>query len=169
MVSFVADVANDDLVLTGEEAPKAADVVAWSDLLADRLASGSSAEHLRSYLKKVAKETWGYVNWLTHAKNARHHDAEFALAAVCHLLASFTSARQGWTHEGHARCEECGSYSVGSGKCHQCGWSDPDWKAQVLPELSENERAEHLAKKCTPSSDISTLITLDDLKKGKRE
>lgn len=165
LISFAADVANEGLVPADEEAPKNADVVGWSDLLADRLASGSSAEHLRSYLKKMTKETWSFVNWLTHAKNARHEDAEFGLAAVSHLLASFTSARLRWSHEGHARCGKCGSYSVAAGVCTHCGWVDREWKAPALPEISEEERASRLAKPCTPSSDISTFTTLDNLKR----
>ena len=168
LVSFVAEVANDGLVPAEEKPPKVADVVAWSELLAERLAAGSSAEHLRSYLKKLTKETWAYVNWLTHAKNARHDDAEFGLAAVSHLLASFTSARLRWAHDGNLRCEECGSYSVGAGVCQQCGWADPNWNAPVLPEMTEDERAARLAKPCTPSSDISALITLDDLSRRRQ-
>lgn len=169
LVSFAADFANDDLVPAAEEAPKAADVVAWSSLLADRLAPGSSAEHLRSYLKKMSKETWAYVNWLTHAKNVRHDDAEFGLAAVSHLLASFTSARLRWSHEGSVRCEECGSYSVGAGRCPRCGWVDSDWEAPALPEVNERERSARMAEPCTPSSDISTLITLDELIHRRKE
>jgi hypothetical protein len=163
LVSFAAEIANEDLVAAGAEAPKAADVVAWMSLLAGRLASGSSAEHLRSYLKKMARETWEYVNWLTHAKNARHEDAEFGLSAVSHLLASFTSARLRWARGGGARCDECGSYSIGAGMCQRCGWSDPDWKEPAVPETSEEESDKRPAGPCTPSSDISTLITLDDL------
>lgn len=163
LVSFAAEIANEDLVPAKTEAPKAADVVGWSDLLANELAAGSSAEALRSYLKKLAKETWQYVNWLTHAKNARSDDAEFGLAAVSHMLASFTSARLRWGHEGHVRCAECGSYLVVGGRCQRCSWVDPDWKAPVLSQPRSEDRAARLARPCTPSSDISTLITLDDL------
>jgi hypothetical protein len=38
------------------------------------MAGGDSSAKLRSYLKAMAVETWTYVNWLTHAKNAGGRD-----------------------------------------------------------------------------------------------
>ena len=57
-------------------------------------------------MKKLAVETWEYVNWLTHAKNAVRMDAEIGLKAVEHLLGVFTAAR---LRLGRASvwCEEC--------------------------------------------------------------
>jgi hypothetical protein len=43
--------------------------------------------------EEVAAETWDYVNWLTHAKNAVRLHAEISLKAVDHLLGAFTAAR----------------------------------------------------------------------------
>lgn len=93
LVSFVAETRSEELVPDGEPAPKAADVKAWTALLADELAGGASASALRSYLKKLSVETWDYVNWLTHAKNAIRLDAEIGLKAVEHLLGVFTASR----------------------------------------------------------------------------
>jgi hypothetical protein len=61
--------------------------------LANRLAAGNSAPELRSYLKKLAAETWTYVGWLTRAENAVRMDVEIGLKAVEHLLVTFTVAR----------------------------------------------------------------------------
>ena len=93
LVSFLGEAADEDLVPEGQAPPKAADFKAWTDLLANRLAAGKSNEHLRSYLKKLAGETWEYVSWLTHAKNAIRLDAEIGLKAVEHLLGVFSAAR----------------------------------------------------------------------------
>jgi hypothetical protein len=163
LVSFAGEIANEDLVPQGEPAPKAADVVGWTSLLADELAEGSSAEHLRSYLKKMTRETWDYVNWLTHAKNAANYDAEIGTAAASHLLATVTAARLRWAQQGHQRCEGCGSYSLTAGQCQRCGWVDPAYEPPPVEELSEEELAARMAEPCTPSSDISTLVTPDDL------
>jgi hypothetical protein len=141
-----------------EEKPQAANVIAWADLLINELARGSSADSLRSYIKKLTKETWTYVNWLTHAKNAGNYDAEIAVAAVSHLLATLTAARLRWSHQGYGRCEQCGSYVVSGGQCQRCGWVDQDYKPPPV-ELSEEELVDGLATPCTPSSDISTFIT----------
>ncbi|GAB3474267.1 hypothetical protein FB471_4868 [Amycolatopsis cihanbeyliensis] len=76
LVSFVGETRDGELVPDGQTPPKTADVKGWTELLANRLAAGESAARLRSYLKKLAVETWEYVNWLTHAKNAVRMDAE---------------------------------------------------------------------------------------------
>jgi len=162
LVSFAAEVSADDLVPAGTDAPKRADVVGWTNLLANELAAGAGAERLRSYLKKLTRETWDYVNWLTHAKNARNYDAEIGTAAVSHLLATITAARLRWAQQGHSRCDECGSYSMAGGQCQRCGWTDPGYVPLSLPQPTDEEIAGRLAEPCTPSSDISTLITVDD-------
>jgi ribosomal protein S14 len=70
---------------------------------------------LRGYVKKISRETWDYVNWLTHAKNAGNYDAEIGIAAVSHLLATVTAASLRRSQRGHRRCETCGSYSAAAG------------------------------------------------------
>ncbi len=102
----------------------------------------------------MAVETWDYVNWLTHAKNAIRMDAEIGLKAVEHLLGVFTAARLRQAGV-PGRCTACGSYEVVGGVCRHCDWTDPSYEAPELPELSEEERARRLAEPCTPSSDIS--------------
>lgn len=162
LVSFAAEIAADDLVPPGTDAPKGADVVGWTNLLANTVAAGTGAERLRSYLKKLTRETWDYVNWLTHAKNARNYDAEIGTAAVSHLLATITAARLRWAQQGHSRCDECGSYSMAGGHCQRCGSRDPGYAPPSLPQPTDEELSARLAQPCTPSSDISTLITVDD-------
>jgi hypothetical protein len=115
LVSFLGETTGDELVPEGAQRPKQADFRAWTELLANTLAAGESSAKLRSYLKKTAAETWEYVNWLTHAKNAVRMDAEIGLKAVEHLLGMFTAAR---LRLGRAslRCEEAAptSWSLGS-------------------------------------------------------
>jgi ribosomal protein L37E len=162
MVTFVREVSDDDLVPEGMETPKQADVVGWSSLLADHLASGSSSEQLRSYLKKLSRETWDLVNKLTHAKNAGSYDAEIGVAAVSHFLSTFTAARMRWMSGNEQRCETCGSYRVEGGTCARCGWSDPHFQSTKLREISDEEMTDRLDQPHTLSSDIATFITLDD-------
>lgn len=162
LVSFVGETRSDELVPEGEARPKDGDFKGWSGLISNELAAGSSADRLRSYLKKLAIETWEYVNWLTHAKNAVRLDAEIGLKAVEHLLGTFTAARMRMTGT-NTRCRECQSYRVVAGTCSHCGWVDPDYEPIELPELTEDEIAKRLAEPCTPSSDISTFMSPDDV------
>lgn len=161
LLSFIGETAGDALVPAGEEQPKGSDFRGWTALLANDLAAGEGAARLRSYLKKLASETWEYVNWLTHAKNAVRMDAEIGLKAVEHLLGSFTAARLRTAPSGR-RCEECGSYEVAGGTCRHCDWSDPAYEEAEWPGWSEEERTRRLAQPCTPSSDVSTFITPDN-------
>jgi hypothetical protein len=124
LVSLVGETCTDKLVPPGTLAPKKADFKAWADLLANELARGESAARLRSYLKQLAIETWGYVNWLTHAKNAIRMDAEIGLKVVEHLLSTFTAARLRLART-PPRCADCQSYAVAVGVCQHCGWTDP--------------------------------------------
>jgi hypothetical protein len=161
LVSFVGETRDDDLVPKGQVPPKASDFKGWTDLLANRLAAGESAARLRSYLKKLAVETWEYVNWLTHAKNAIRMDAEIGLKAVEHLLGTFTAAMLRLAGI-PKRCEACGSYEVVTGVCRHCEWADPSYVPAELHEWSEEECARRLAEPCTPGSDISTFISPND-------
>ncbi len=160
LVSFIAETSSDELVPTGQAAPKAADFKAWSELLANRLAEGGSNAHLRSYLKKLAVEIWEYVNWLTHAKNAIRMDAEIGLKAVEHLLGTFTAARMRLAQQ-PLRCGSCGSYHLIGGTCERCGWADPSYQPSDPPTVTARRRRPK--GECVPSSDISTFMSPDDV------
>lgn len=160
LVGFASEVASDDLVPAGEDRPQAANVSKWSELLANFLAAGSSSERLRSYLKKLGSETWAYVNWLTHARNARHLDAEIGIAAVSHMLSTFTAARLRWQSQTHAtRCDNCSSYKLVRGVCSKCGWHSDEDYTEGCVNYADNQGLE---EPCVPSSDVSTFITPDD-------
>jgi hypothetical protein len=160
LVSFIGETSNDELVPTGQPAPKAADFKGWSELLTNRLAEGEPSAHLRSYLKKLSAETWAYVNWLTHAKNAMRMDAEIGLKAVEHLLGTFTAARMRLGRQG-LRCEDCGSYKLAAGTCERCGWADPAYEPPEPPAVRKRRRRPK--SDCVPSSDISTFISPEDM------
>ena len=161
LISFVGETRRDDLVPEGQTAPKGADFRAWTDLLANFLATGDGSARLRSYLKKSAAETWEYVNWLTHAKNAVRMDAEIGMKVVEHLLGVFTAARLRHDVPG-TRCADCGSYRVVAGVCEHCNWVDPSYVAPRARRWTKAERARRLAEPCTPSSDISTFMSPKD-------
>jgi hypothetical protein len=119
LVSFLDETRTEALVPSGTNPPKGADFRAWSELLADALARSDSSSKLRSYLKKLSNETWEYVNWLTHAKNASRYDAEIALKIVEHLLGVFTASRLRQARQASPRCTHCGSHDVAGGTCER--------------------------------------------------
>ncbi len=163
LVSFLEEAASTEIVPVGLEQPKAADFKGWTELLANAVAAGESAAKLRSYLKKTATETWDYVSWLTHAKNAVRMDAEIGLKTVEHLLGVFTAARMRM-RLANRRCEACGSYELVGGLCSHCAWADPSYEPPNVRRLSKKERERRMAEPHTLSSDISTFMSPEDFK-----
>jgi hypothetical protein len=164
MVSYAAEVQDDGLVPDGVERPKSADVVGWTNLLTDQLTSGPSSGQLRSYVKKLARETWDYVNKLTHGKNATRWDAEIGAAAVSHFLSVITASTMRWAAGKQLRCADCGSYRAEGGRCARCGWTDLSYEPPPQREISREELANRLASPCVPSSDVSTLLSPEHLR-----
>ncbi len=162
MVTYAVEVADDALIPEGEPAPKAADVLGWTNLLIADQAEGSSSWQLRSYATKLARETWDYVNWLTHAKNAIPYDAHIGVAVVSHFLSIITAICLRAATAARRRCDSCGSYRLVAGACLRCGWEDPDYVAPASRQLTDEELGVRLAEPCLPSSSISTFISPDD-------
>lgn len=162
MVTFASEVVDDALVPEGAAAPKAADVVGWSNLVIAAQAAGPSSKQLRSYATKLTRETWDYVNWLTHAKNAIAHDAHIGLAGVSHFLSMITAVCLRAANGASSRCQSCGSYRMVAGACIRCGWDDPDYVAPTPRQLTDEALAARLEKPRVPSSDLSTFISPND-------
>jgi hypothetical protein len=91
---------------------KKADFKAWAEVIANAVAAGSSAKEVRSYLKKIADETWQLTNWLTHAGNGRRPAAVLALAATGNVVASFAPLVLQTRSQAPERCGRCGSYQI---------------------------------------------------------
>jgi hypothetical protein len=112
LIALVHEASSSVVIPEGVEAPKASDYIGWSNLLADIIAGGSSAERRRSYLKGTAKVTWDFVNWLTHAANATFFDAVFALEATGWIISTFAFALVRLEHGHPDRCPRCASYKL---------------------------------------------------------
>lgn len=162
LVSLVELLQDESLVPADRSTPKGA-AREWLELFAAYIAPGSSANRLRGYLRDLATRTWDLAQNVTHSREAQHIDAEIAVAAVSHLLSTYTAAWMRWERQGHRRCIECGSYAVKDGACPQCGAMEPYTEAWAVVPLDDEERAARLATPCTPSSDISTFISPEDV------
>ena len=96
----------------GGDLPKKADFKAWAERIANTVAAGGSAERVRSYLKRIADETWQLTNWLTHASNATRPDAMLALSSTENVVASFVPMVLRTKSHAPERCGRCGSYQI---------------------------------------------------------
>lgn len=80
LLTLIRELTADGQFDEGGDLPKKSDFKSWADKIAGVVASGSSAERVRSYLKKIADETWQLTNWLTHAANATRPDATLSFS-----------------------------------------------------------------------------------------
>ncbi|MEA2710418.1 MAG: hypothetical protein QOF78_3019 [Phycisphaerales bacterium] len=112
LLTLTRALASSKYVPEGQEPPKHADFIHWSELIADAVAHGERSQHVRAYLKTTAKTAWQLVNWLTHTSSAVRHDAQLAHGAVEAVVGCFWRAAE--KHEAGTpdKCPACGSYKV---------------------------------------------------------
>ena len=134
LLDFVRNVADSSMVIQGTIEPKKADFLNWSQLIAKKIAGGSSSEAVRAYLTNISKGTWELVGWLTHARNAIRFDAELTVNATENVIYSFDSILRRYERAVPNRCPKCGSYKIVPDYrsdidrevwlCEVCEWTD---------------------------------------------
>ena len=112
LIAFVRATASPGMIPPGQERPKAADFMRWSELIADSVSAGSSAAEIRGYLKSLARSTWQLVSWLTHASNAVRYDGTLAVDATYAVLNAFGAAILRHERPTSDRCSRCGSLRI---------------------------------------------------------
>ena len=134
LIQFVRVLAKPEMVPAGLEAPKRADVVGWSNLIANNIAPGDRNSYVRGHLKAISKSAWDLANWLTHQGGAIRPDAGIVLDATQSVIDTFGNAVMRHESGTPEKCPECGSYSLDVGfepelmprpyilECENCGW-----------------------------------------------
>ncbi len=137
LIQLVRSLAKPEMVPTGEDAPQRGNFLSWSELIANTVAGGASAERIRGHLKSIAKSSWELACWLRHANGGTRQDAVFVLDATHTVLAAFGSAVVRHESGSPERCPSCGSYNLDVGfnpglprpyasECEECGWQSPE-------------------------------------------
>src|SRR6267378_1776809 len=137
LIQLVRSVGKTKMVPQGHDVPQRSNVVGWAKYIANTVAGGATAEHLRGHLKSVAKSAWQLAQWLTHASNAARWDAASVLDATHAAIAAFGIAVMRFESGSPDRCPKCGSYSVAVGynpeapipyisSCEKCDWQSHD-------------------------------------------
>lgn len=132
LLAFVKLAAKLSIVPVGTEAPKRADFIHWSELIADAVASGARMAEVRGYLKSIARSTWQLVSWPTHASNAVRYDGILSVDATYAVLNAYGAALLRYERPAPDRCSRCKSvririfddpeFSSGSAvACESCG------------------------------------------------
>lgn len=171
LIAFVNEASEIITFTEGTSAPKADNYKDWSDLIADTVASGKSAERRRGYLKSAAKSTWELINWLTHTSNATRFDAEFALDATGHTLSTFAMSLIRYERGAPDRCPHCGSYKLIADHYHNetgetftftvctiCGWEEAS-EVEVMADSTPQMRPSPVETK--EAVDTDDCITVE--------
>lgn len=67
-----------------QDRPQRSNFKGWIDWIFDTFLGGADNRERRGLIKTTMKETWDYVNWLTHSQSGKWLDAEIATNAVSH-------------------------------------------------------------------------------------
>lgn len=168
LIAFVQEASSVVAISKDVESPKASDYVGWSNLIADTIASGGSAERRRGYLKGTAKVTWEFVNWLTHAAHATVFDADFAIDATGWIITSFTFALIRHEHSHPDSCPRCASNKLFT--VYRANPDDPEkgelqltvcdvcgWESEPVPMAYEKPRRRPRKRKPINTDDCITV------------
>lgn len=174
LLTLIRELTDGSDIAVGDDLPKAADFTGWNDKIGNAVAPGSSAEHVRSYLKATAERGWKLVNWLTHAANATRNDAEMALSATSHVINNYALSVLRRKVAAPGRCGRCRSYKIGidwrpdlgsSGayvpRCEVCG-------AEKLPAKPRRRRPSLITAADESLSSPTLRADRDDMRRERR-
>lgn len=152
LLALVKELTDGSDLAEPQDAPKAADFLAWNEKIANAVAPGGSAEYVRGYLKATGERAWRLVNWLTHSSNATRNDAEVALDATSHVINNYALSTLKRRIAAPERCGRCKSYRITVDwrpelgptglyvpRCEACG-------AEKLPALLARKRLKKATK-----------------------
>lgn len=112
LISLVAAVRRRVEIDANSERPQDANVKEWSDLLVEKICSGSRNQRLRKYLKNAANQTWELVNWLTHDRNANDTATSIAIHACDTIIGHFVQLLMRDRTDHTEECPICKSRNV---------------------------------------------------------
>ena len=137
---------------SADQEPRRADFKAWMDHVCLKVLAGPTHEHRRHLLKTLLDSTWKFVNWLTHAKSSRWHDAEAAVTSTEHAIDLAVSVVIRHLRGVPEACPACGSHRLSPQRgfneeipdlewerptCERCDWTGapvPISKVPVPPD-----------------------------------
>lgn len=121
-----------------QERPKKSDFRAWLEMCANSTLPGPSHQERRGLLKAAGENAWKFTNWLTHAKQSHHLDAEAAIAITTLATTMLSNALIRTIRGVPDRCPACGSQRISPERgvhtsepettyerpvCDKCGWT----------------------------------------------
>lgn len=154
-----------------KDRPQRSNFKLWVENIFDTFLSGAENQERRRLIKTTLKETWDYVNWLTHSQSGKWMDAEVATNAVSHAIGMATAICIRQLRSVPDQCPACKSSRLFPEEgldpknpeviferpvCSECGWAgDP---VQV-GERTEKELAQLITREGENSDDCGVMHT----------
>lgn len=137
LISLVTVLRRRVKISSSIEKPQDANFISWSEILINELCKGKSNKQLRQYFKKIAKETWQLVNWLTHDRNANQTASSISIEACDTIVGHFVQILVRERTDKTEQCPNCKSRHIRTHfditiepdgdyytTCGVCGWSN---------------------------------------------
>ena len=136
---------------------KQSDFPGWAEVIADTSLPGAGQKERRHLLKSSAKQSWQFVNWLTHARSSHFHDAEAALETTKQTLGLFATACIRHLRGVPEACPACGSQRLAPERgllstrpntfyerpiCKACGFAGQPVEVRIKPRASKTKKSE---------------------------
>jgi formate dehydrogenase maturation protein FdhE len=150
LLALIAVVRRRTEIETAATSLQDANFIEWSNVLMDNLCSGAHNQNLRQHLKHLAKETWQFVNWLTHAKNADKTASAIAIHSCDTVIAHFVQVLERQRTKALEQCPLCNSRNVRTHfdpeigedgdyylSCGVCDWDNHPINDEELKPLAE--------------------------------
>jgi hypothetical protein len=112
LLALIAAVRRRTEVETAAASPQDANFIEWSNVLMDNLCSGSHNQNLRQHLKHLAKESWQFVNWLTHARKADKTASAIAIHSCDTVVSHFVQVLERQRTRALEQCPLCNSHNI---------------------------------------------------------
>jgi hypothetical protein len=112
LISFIAAMRRAANITSDVEHAQDSNFLAWSSVLMDMLCPGDSNKELRQYLKNTAKDTWQFVNWLTHDRNASEVTSSIAIHGCDTVIGHFIQVLHRSKTEKVKECPLCKSRDI---------------------------------------------------------
>jgi len=161
-----------------DDQPKRGDLRAWADHICGVTMAGESHKERRHLFKTLLETAWVFVNWLTHAKGSKWHDAEAAIATTENAISLCTSAVIRYLRGVPEACPVCGSHRLSPQRGFRedfpdLEWERPtcdkcDWTGEPVPIVNVPESPECSDRTPPAGECIISTVPLRVLKKPSR-
>jgi hypothetical protein len=161
--------------MAAEEAPKKADLKAWTDHICSVALAGEAHKERRHLFKTLLVSAWDFANWLTHSKSSHWHDAEAAFSVSENAIGLCISTVIQHLRGVPTQCPACGSKRLSPQRGYDrrspgTEWERPtcdkcDWAGAPVPIKNVQQDSGNAVRKRSEGDCVIATTPLRELKR----